>query len=101
MAGMDALREAVEAAFTNYRKGLIQLIVRELTAISIKNPQSKFGYRAGMGIWYFFRDQDDDFEPQGNAYEAIQDADSNYNGAATPDGDLEIQAGKILKNDLS
>jgi hypothetical protein len=109
---MDALREAVEAAFANYRKGLIQLIVRTLTTISRKDPQAKYEYTAGMGIWYFKRtgmvtedgetseQEDDDYEPEG-VYEAIQDADTEYNGAATPGGELVIQAGKILVNTLN
>lgn len=109
MDGMDALREAVEQAFANYRKGLVALIVKTLTELAAKDPQATYGYSSGMGTWYFSRDgkvteegetfdqEDDDYEP---AFSAVQTAESDYGDSAVPTGMFKIRGKKVLMSDL-
>jgi len=111
MEGMDSLREAVDAAFDQYRQGLIQLIIRSLTSLAAKDPQATYEYSAGMGIWYFKRtgpvteegetyiQEDGDIEPE-PAFEALQDAESDYGNQAIPQGDFEIKGKKVGINNL-
>lgn len=111
MEGMDALHEAVNQAFANYRKGLGELIVRTLTELAAKDPKSTYRYTSGMGIWYFtrkglvtedgetFEREDDDFQPE-PAFSAIRRAEQDYENQVVPGGDFEIHGKKIIQHDL-
>lgn len=111
MDSTEALREAVEVAFENYRQGLSKLIVQTLTAVAAKDPKATYEYNAGMGIWYFkrtgpvtedgetFEHEDDDIRPE-PAFSAIEAAGQDYEYQAIPQGEFQIKGNKILVNNL-
>jgi hypothetical protein len=112
MDGVEVLKEAVEQAFLNYRRGLATLLIKTLTELAAADPKSTYSFTSGMGIWYFtrkglvtedgetFEQENDDFEPE-PAYSAIQDAESEYGNYAVPGGDFQIKGKKIFINELS
>src|SRR5437879_2639241 len=103
---MDALREAVNQAFANYRNALKVLVIKTLRELAAKDPESTYEYSAGMGIWHFTRTgavnedgetfvrEDDDFEPE-PVYSRIVDAESDYGDSAVPTGNFKIK-GKTI-----
>lgn len=111
MEGMDALREAVELALTNYRRGVIAIIIKTLTELAAEDPKAEYSFTSGMGVWHFTRkglvtedgetgiQEDDDYSPE-PAVSAIDTAYDNYNYQGVPTGDFKVKGKKILVSTL-
>lgn len=107
LTNFEALAEAVTQAMDNYRSALDALVHKTLKDLSANDPEAEFEY-GGMGSWGFYRKGPELFDDESTgvtdreiepdpAYNAIIDAQSEFDISVVPDGHYIYKNKKRLK----